>query len=266
MVYSSYLAPLSSHMDQPTSAPTTVYLTQPKLLGELFQDSWNTFLKHWKSIVLLTLAITLPLNLLGAILSNANPTDASSAFSASDAIGVGVGIVLLLLAGFLVPLGIVAIVQAGEKNQMLGVQDALKAATARWIAGVSTSVLMGILLLGLAILLVVPAIYFGVFWSFALYAVMHDKLQGKAALNESKRVVTGFWWKVLGNILTFNIATSIAGGILGSVFSALPDGILENTIRASVASAVGSFAYVGGYLLYRNLKAVHDPKTESVKA
>ncbi|MEK7570204.1 MAG: hypothetical protein AAB515_02085 [Patescibacteria group bacterium] len=250
-------------MDQPTSAPATVYLTQPKLLGELFQDAWKIFRKHWKNIVLLTLAITLPLNLLSAILSTMSPESASGVFSAGYVLSAGVGIILLVLVGFLVPLGIVAIVQADAKNQTLDVHGALKAATSRWAAGVSTSVLMGILLLGLTILLVVPAIYFGIFWSFALYAVMHDKLQGKAALNESKRVVTGFWWKVLGNLFVFSLVTSIIGGIISGLFSVLPDGIVESTVKACISSAIGSFAYVAGYLLYRNLKAVHDPKTES---
>lgn len=250
-------------------APTnhTVYLTKPILLGELFTESWRVFAKHWRSITLLTIVVSLPINFLTALatprttLPTDDPGAVFEALRSSVNPGMGVTLALLSLVGILIPLGIVAIVRAGEKNEALDVQTALGMAAHRWRAGVITALLLVVFLIGLAILLVIPAIIYGVFWAFAMYAVMHDSLQGKAALAESKRVVRGYWWKVLGNLLAVGIVAGIAGSIVAALFNGLPDGTAEITIQSTISSIASSYTIVAGYLLYRNLKAVHDPSS-----
>ena len=246
-------------MDQPMTptAPTQ----QPMLLGQLFRAAWSTFVKHWKTIVLLTLIVSLPLNLLSAITSaqigpnTGDPQQFLNGIKGVFGAGLGITVLLASLAGILIPLGIVAIVRAGDNNQTLDIQTAFGQAASRWGAGLVTSLIMVVLLIGLALLLVVPAIIFGVFWAFAIFAVMHDNLQGMAALKESKRVVQGHWWKVFGNVIAFGFVAGIAGSILSAPFYALPVGVIQTTVTSTITSVTSSFALVAGYLLYRSLKA-----------
>lgn len=234
---------------------------QPILLGALFSAAWEAFIKHWKSIVLLTLMVALPLNLLGSIANTQiantveNTQDLTNLFNQNFGASLGIAIILLSLAGVLIPLGIVAIFRAEEEGKTLSAQEALQQAISHWGAGLITGIVMAILLIGLVILLVVPAIIFGVYWAFALYVVMHDDLRGMAALKESQRIIKGYWWKVLGNLLVLSFVASFVGSILGAPFRNLSNGIVSGTIMNTIASVASSFALVGGYLLFRSLKA-----------
>jgi hypothetical protein len=246
-------------MDQtPATAPqgTTADLEKhPLLLGDLFRLAWSQFVKNWKDIVLLTVAISLPLNLLAAIFSrqvastNANPSVIEGIATA----GNGISILLLSLLGILIPMGITVILRGSLVGKQVGYQEALRTAFNRWTAGIATSLLMAVCLIGLAILLVVPAIYFGVLWAFAMYIIIEEKLSGMAALKASREIVRGRWWKVLGNTLAFAIVAGIVTSIVSMPFRG------GNVISVAIVNTIGSigtsFSLVGGYLLYRNLKA-----------
>jgi hypothetical protein len=239
---------------------TPVTTQQPLLLGQLFTNAWTLFTKHWQSITVLTLVISVPLNLISALFSSraVEATEVMDAnfFSGTFSVGLGVTVALLSLAGILIPLGIVAILRADAEGKQLDFQAALRQAVSRWGTGLVTSIIMGILLILLAILLVIPAIIFGVFWAFALYLVMDRNLVGMAALKESKRIVSGYWWKVFGNILAFGIVSAIVGAVVSIPFRALPNGVVEMTITATISSLASSFALVAGYLLYKNLQSL----------
>lgn len=257
-------------MDQtPTAAPqvTGADLQQRILpLGELFRLAWAQFIKNWQSIVFLTVIIALPMNLLTAIFGRqvVSTTVNPSVISGIATAGNGISILLLSLLGILIPMGIVVILRGSLEGKTVDYQTALRTAFSRWGAGITTSLLMTVCLIGLAILLIVPAIYFGVLWAFTMYLIMDDNLSNMAALKASKEIVSGRWWKVLGNSLAFGLVA----GIIASVIS-IPFG-RSNVISAAIAGTIGSigtsFSLVGGYLLYRNLKANKKPATPTPNA
>ena len=224
-------------------------------LGDLFRLAWDQFVKNWKSIVLLTVVISLPLNLLTVILSRqvastvAHPTVIGGIASA----GNGISILLLSLKGILIPMGITVILRGSLEGKAVDYQTALRTAFTRWGAGITTSLLMGVCLLGLAILLIVPAIYFGVLWAFAMYLIIDENLSGMAALKASKAIVSGRWWKVLGNTFAFAIVAGIVTSIISAPFAG--SNAISVAIAGTIASIGTSFSLVGGFLLYRNLKA-----------
>ncbi len=225
------------------------------MLGELFHLAWEQFIKNWQSIVLLTVVISLPLNLLTAIARNqatnvaTDPTTFSSMFS----LGSGVTAILFALLGILIPMGIAVIIRSSLEGKSMTFQEALSAAFGRWRAGVGTALLMVVCLIGLTLLLVIPAIYFGVLWAFAMYVVMDENLSGMAALKSSKATVSGRWWKVFGNSIAFGIVAGFVSSIVSLPFS--NDSVISVAIVGTIGSIGTSFAYVGGYLLYRTLKA-----------
>lgn len=223
-------------------------------LGDLFRHAWEIFSKNFQSIALITIIINLPLNLISALL--ASRAASTTSFAGVSAGALGIMALLSALLGVIIPLGIVFIVQSGLNGQRVDYQAALRSAFERWGAGVITSFLMVILLILLAILLIVPAVIFGVFWAFAIYAVMDEKLSGMAALKQSKGVVQGRWWKVFGNLIAFGVVAGIASWIVNQIFGILPSNVFVTAIASTISSIATSFSLVGGYLLYRNLKAV----------
>jgi hypothetical protein len=246
-------------MDQTTTPSTQVNSAdiQKRILplGELFRLAWDQFVKNWKSIILLTVIISLPLNLLSAIFNRqmASTTSYSTFFGGLSAAGTGISILLLSLLGILIPLGIVVILRGSLDGKIIDYQTALRTAFTRWGAGITTSLLMAICLIGLVILLVIPAIYFGVLWAFAMYLIMDENLSNMAALKASKAIVQGRWWKVFGNSIAFAVVAGIVASIVSWPFGG--SNVVSVTIANTIGSIGSSFSLVAGYLLYRNLKA-----------
>jgi hypothetical protein len=72
-----------------------------------------------------------------------------------------------------------------------------------------TTVLMGILLIGLLLLLIIPGVIAGVYWAFALSVVVFYGKSGFDALNYSKDLVKGRWWTVFSYLLGFLLISFI---------------------------------------------------------
>lgn len=258
MVHLKRLVFLLLPMDNATpsnAAPTQN--KQPMLLGELMHNTWEMMKKNAKAIILLGAIVYLPLNALSTILATRVESltpDNLGAFTWLFTGNLFLALLLFALAGVLVPLGIVAIVRASIDGTTLTFQDALRAATNHWLVGIKTTLLMGILLIPLMFLLVIPAIIFAIFWAFAVYVVMDDKLSGYSALKYSKFVVQGHWWKVLGNLLIMGLVAGIVGSIVSIPFST--ENVVSQIIGATITSIVSMYSLVGAYLLYRNLKSL----------
>lgn len=79
------------------------------------------------------------------------------------------------------------------------------------------SILMGILLILLYLLLIIPGIIFTVYWIFAIYILMNEKLGIWESLKKSKQIVKGRWWRVFGYFLLLMLiimAVSIVTGFI----------------------------------------------------
>jgi len=83
---------------------------------------------------------------------------------------------------------------------------------------------LGIFLIGLFILLIIPGIIFLIFWTFSAYILIGENKGILESLKESRRIVSGKWWRVFGYSLLFfiiivgiSIVFSIVGAIVGAV-------------------------------------------------
>ena len=61
------------------------------------------------------------------------------------------------------------------------------------------------------VLLIIPGIIFGVYYSFSLFALFFEDKKGLDALSKSKRLVKGYWWPVFGRFFLM--------GVIAIVFS-----------------------------------------------
>ena len=100
-------------------------------------------------------------------------------------------------------------------------RHAFRGAVSRWWPMLWTGLLAGLVLIGLTLLLIVPGIIWGIYYSF-LVPVVAFGLSGTEALAESKRLVKGNWWRTLGCVLVIGLvaaALTMPGAIVSVVYN-----------------------------------------------
>ena len=95
------------------------------------------------------------------------------------------------------------------KKQKVTYTEALDKAFYKLFLALGTIILEAILLFGLLLLLVVPAIIYSVYWVFVLYPIILHDQYGRKALAHSKSVVKGRWFKIVGFFIAITLLLSI---------------------------------------------------------
>lgn len=105
------------------------------------------------------------------------------------------------------------------------------------------TLILVLIVLGGLLLLIIPGFIFAVWFSFAPLLVLDKKMKFKEALNTSKSMIRGKFWKVLGRNFVFGLFTSLISFILTIVPYA-------GQIAVSFVAPLVMLPY---YLLYRDL-------------
>lgn len=252
-------------MDQPTPSLPNAYsdlFRREYNIGDLLSAAWNVYVKNAATIIIVTIIIYIPINILSTLLAkNAASLAESDAPFLGGILSANLGLLLLLtsLAGVLVPLAIAFVVRTTIDGGTATYQEALRQAISRWLPGIGTSMLMGVFLVGLVILLVVPAIIFGIFWSFAIYAVMLNNKSGMDALRHSKDVVSGRWWRVFGVLIVFGLISGAADWVVGLPLAFATSSFIGSVLTATVSSIIFSFFTVASVVFFLNLESNRPP-------
>ena len=149
-------------------------------LGELLSHSWKLYKNNFWLFVVIFLIIYIPIDILS--------------FFAP-------GTVVNIITFIATPIPVMAIAYAVNKilkKQKVTYGRALNEAFSKLFWALGTTILEAILLFGLLLLLVVPAIIYSVYWMFYLYPIILHNQYGGKALSYSESVVKGRWWKVFG--------------------------------------------------------------------
>lgn len=111
------------------------------------------------------------------------------------------------------------------------------------------SILIGIVVGFGFILLIIPGIIFGTWFSFSLFILINENTGILESMRKSKALVKGNFWKVFGRLFLFMLFT-ILGDI---VFSPLPMGL-----GAVVITIFGGLFVLPAYFLYRELASAYN--------
>ncbi|MFA5155173.1 MAG: hypothetical protein WC453_01960 [Patescibacteria group bacterium] len=123
--------------------------------------------------------------------------------------------------------------------------------------GVAIPVAIFVLLWSL--LLIIPGIIFGVFYSFAVYIFFFEGKKGLDAISASKRLVSGYWWPVFGRFLFIGIIAIVFSLIITAPLSA--KGVspesgfyhIWNMLVQIVNYLIGPIYLLYNYQIYRDL-------------
>lgn len=127
-----------------------------------------------------------------------------------------------------------------------------------------------VLLLLWFLLLIIPAIIFSVFYSFAIYAFFFEGKKGMAAIRRSKELVKGYWWPVFWRTLVVGLVFWIFGMIINLPLIFLPEGSLGANIWNFFVQIInllaGPLSAIYFYGVFKELVAIkRENKSETAE-
>ena len=175
--------------------------------GQLLSKGWEIYKNNFKIFLLIILVIYVPINLILNLL----PESIEPTFE-SIRLEVYVSQILELILGIIATLAIAYAVNKIINKKTPQVWESIKNALLVWDKAILTTFLAGIILIGLFLLLIIPGIIYSVYYTFFLYAIVLKDVKFKGALDFSKQLVMGRWWRVFGIAIFVSIIISIFAG------------------------------------------------------
>lgn len=252
---------MSEHLNL-TNPSSTSLMNPPSVL---LKQAWQIYKINYKKLILINL-----FPLLGAIPFMV----LLLAFKALNPANVGVIAIFAVLGvaalAFMIYLAVSA--QAGfmemVKNLNLGVMEAVNEGRKIFWLFLGLSLLVAVFVLLWTLLLVIPGIIFGVYYSFALYILVFEKVGGLAAIKRSKQLIKGYWWGVMGRILFMVLVITVPLMVLSSLSAAMPRESLAfqlwSTLTNIISFIIAPLTSVYSILIYKDLVRIKNNLTTQV--
>jgi hypothetical protein len=219
--------------------------------GDIFLQSWKEFKENWKSILIIFLILSaipsliltyffIPINL------SMQETGNVSLLNTTYAVIYGLLFFASVILSFWLSIAVLYIGFNSKKRVRAG--EALRNSLNYFWKYLGLVIVLFFALFGLFLLLIVPAIIFYFYWSFAIVVLVAENRGIIESMKRSKKVVKGSWWRVFFySILLFLvfIAISIIISIPASVINFASAGLQgENAFTIyvnQVFSLAGNF-------------------------
>lgn len=220
-------------------------------IGQIIVHAWKLFVEHFNDGLFIILATYFPLYLIISLLSNYFlPRTVNSLEMVI--LYLGITFLFTLVLGITAAMALYTLMGEAALGEKTSFKNAMLNGIKRWPAAVGTGFLLVIFLLGLLILLVVPALIFGLYWMFALIPVALFSESGLKALKHSKAVVKNRWWKTLGYAIIFAVMSgivSIVFGVIQRVISIFSSFFLIEVIISTLVSIISVY-FIAVYVVW----------------
>lgn len=221
---------------------------------ELIQKSFRTFFEKEKMVYLLKIySIPFILALFGFVFGMAIGSLGYESREFIDQISKGNPLIILYagvwsIVSFVIGLWAQAsgyeAVKRVAAGGVLEFRDTYKASWKLVWKFFLVSILIVLAVLGGLVLLIIPAVIFGVWFSFSYWRLIEGRGGAVQSMKESKALVKGRFWKVFGRLIVFGLF-SILGQIMFSVF--------PYNVGPVALTIFGGLFLLPYYLLYREL-------------
>jgi hypothetical protein len=163
----------------------------------------------------------------------------------------------LLSAMILLPVTNAAIIDAVAKlylGEKASVGDSIKTAFSRFWPLVWTMLLTGVAIMFGMIFCILPGILFAFWFSLAIHVVVLERLNGGAAMQRSKDLVTGN----LGTLFILGLIIGGIGGLSGVVASLVPQFHLQIVVRTLMQSVMMVLSTAAFVVFYFSCRCGHE--------
>ncbi len=247
--------------------------------SEIVEKSWELYKKNWRPLLPYMLLLFLPsivLSIVGVI------SFFLTAYVPASALLNSLIILVIVAAGVVFALwASIALAQTLKKmaqNQPAGDWRAVFTGNSRYLWPVIyTSILVAVIVFAGTLLLIIPGIIFGVWYSFVFYQVIFEDKKGVASLKESKKLVVGRWWAILWRLavpaVVFGLFAILINYLLDLPFyyifgadSTVTD-ITNKVISSLINVAVSPLTALATILLYLSAKETSSatPNLDEIK-
>jgi hypothetical protein len=207
-------------------------------LGKVIALGWEQYRRHFGSILPIFLIVYVPINIGLSFV----PVD--TLIEEHGLRGFKIYMKLIQLTEFLI--GVVAtmslakLIEASLLGQPITWKQALRHSLSRWGASIGTGLLAGLIIFGMCLLLIVPGIIWSLYYSLFVYVVALRGLSGKKALDYSKAIVKGQWWRVFGYLLVINALGAVAGIAVAAPFFFTPENRILDIASVTLTDIVSA--------------------------
>ncbi len=225
-------------------------------LEVLYRKTWAIFKGNLFAIIMVNLIAAVPANIINYILSSIQKT--SSFLFVFDILSL----FMTLVAGISSLATVYIAVNTWNGMPPMSMKESFSMAYKRWGTSITTGILQYLISSALILLFIIPGIVWMVYYAFAYQAVALTGFKWKKALNYSKFIVKGNWWKVFGNLFSLSLVPAVIYCLMffphryliktNPEFNALI--ILINII----SNVLFSFVNVGTSILYLNLSSLKE--------
>ena len=169
---------------------------------------------------------------------------------------------ITIIIPLITSIGLIFAINNILEGNSVDIKESYKTGFKKFFPYLWVMILVGLAVCGGLILLIVPGIIFGVWFSLAYCARIIEGIGGTAALKRSKQLVKGNWWYVLGAPLVcgivYGICIYIPFGILFAILKfglKLPINLCTPILQipSGLAMIASTAIYV---LMFRNLRDI----------
>ncbi len=225
-------------------------------LAELFKKSWAILTANSFSIIVVCLIVGIPANILNYFFTRFE--ECSSLKFIFDILQF-----LLTLASGISSLAIIYITENSYKEKpRMTLQQSMRLAYKRWGSLFTASLLMSIITFTLMLLLIIPGLVWMIYYTFLYQVIALTDLKWKKALDYSKYIVRGSFWRVAGYMLVFSL---VPGGMSFVIYKYYRHLIMINPELTYLMIPTQVLLYilsaiitVAATVLYLNLSSVKD--------
>lgn len=196
-------------------------------INDIFDVWWQLCKQNFRQILPVILCVYIPINIILAFVPDEVLLED---YELRVRLHQLVSQVLDLFIGSIATIAVAHIIETAIKGQEPSWIESLQHGVSRWASAVGTDLLAGLIIMGLSLLLVIPGIIWSCYYIFQIYVVGLRNLGGKAALDYSKKLVKGQWWRVFGIELVIGIAPLSIIFPIGVLYVLLPDHLLVRFI------------------------------------
>jgi hypothetical protein len=204
---------------------------RPLGIGEILDVAIKITLRNWKTLIGLVALIVAPIQAVVALVGvsladedafttvDGQTVDSGEVGTFAAAIGI---IVVLSGLSWLLSTAVAfrAVVEAylGRRSSW---RSSLGFVARRLHSLLWLTIVQAVLLVLGFLACIVPGIWLWVSWSVAIPVLFTEDVRGFKALGRSFRLVRGRWWPAFGLVLLGFLLTSVVGGLVQAIFSAL---------------------------------------------
>ena len=224
-------------------------------IGKILTTSWIVLIKNIKLILFVTILTSIPINYLLSFLPDSDNIEGFISY-------IRILTILDGLVGVVSFMAIAFVIKNFFDGNEITIRESLRKSLSRWPSAIGTSIYAGIILTVLFLLLIVPGVIYSVYWAFGAIIVVLCDMSGSDALDYSKQIVKGQWWRVAGYLLVFlilNIAISVVITVI-TEFAGLfmPDNLIVTIIKGNILDIFFSYYNVICVVFFINLSSNVD--------